>query len=137
MADSDVPVGFGARAQSVRDGLASGISDPASLALIDEAARIADRLDNLDSIIAGRGVLELMRFRVGDIFDRDDEVRIRVDVKFDSVLAEARQQASVFRQILTTLGVGKVEAAADTSKGTVLDELERRRAARVANTNRS
>lgn len=100
-------------------------------ALALEAARIADRLDELDSIIAGNGVIELMRFRVPEAFDDDETV---VEVKFDNVLAEARQQAGALRQILTTIGLSPASGSQPTSeaKGSPLDELEARRAGRGA-----
>jgi hypothetical protein len=88
-----------------------------------EAARIADRLDDLDLIISGKGVLQLLRFRLSD-----DEGRV-AEVKFDGVLAEARQQASAFKAILAQLGVPKVETIVKRRSG--VDELRARRAARA------
>lgn len=118
---------IGPRAEALHAGLSKGVTDVGVLALIDEAARIADRLDNLDSIIAGKGVLNLMRFRVADVFDSDEGKNVSVEVRFDWVLSEARQQANAFRQILVTLGVDKVERVAPEKKGTALDELANRR----------
>lgn len=107
-------------------------TDATRKALSLEAARTADRLDELDNIIAGKGVLKLMRFRVADIFDDAEGKRnIRVEVKFDSVLGEARQQANVLRQMLVSLGLGTAAAAKPVAKKeSKKDELAQRRNAR-------
>lgn len=114
------------RSDALRAGLAAGVADLGTLALIDEAARIAYRLDALDDIIAGKGVLQLMHFRL-----QNDDVQ-QVTMTVDNVLSEARQQQNVLRQILVTLGVGKAEATVSEPARTALDELDARRAARVA-----
>jgi hypothetical protein len=105
-------------------GLITEATDPRTRGLLVEAGRIADRLDDLDRIIAGKGVLELLRFRLAD-----DEGRV-AEVKFDGVLAEARQQASAFKAILAQLGVPKVETVVE--RRSVGDQLLARRAARAA-----
>lgn len=99
-------------------------TDPRTLGLIVEAARIADRLDDLDEVIAGKGVLQLLRFRLVD-----NEGRV-AEVKFDGVLAEARQQANALKGILAQLGAPKVEAVVERRSG--IDQLRARRAARDA-----
>lgn len=99
-------------------------TDARTLGLIVEASRIADRLDDLDDVIAGKGVLQLLRFRLVD-----NEGRV-AEVKFDGVLAEARQQATTLRGILAQLGVPKVEAVVERRSG--IDQLRARRAARDA-----
>ena len=120
---------FGSRGQRLFDALTEGVTEEARLVLAEEAARVADRLDELDRIIAGKGVLELMRFRCRDLFSDDDERNISVEVKFDHVLGEARQQTNGLRQVLTTLGVGKTDAAepAPAPAKSPLDELRERR----------
>lgn len=123
---------FGPRGQELYDALAKG-ADAATKALAEEAARIADRLDELDRVIAGKGVLQLMRFRLASLDFDDPEAT--VEVKFDNVLGEARQQANVLRQMLVTLGVGAKQnsgAGPSEQKGSALDELNARRAAREA-----
>jgi hypothetical protein len=115
---------LGARAQGLRDALAKGVTNASVLVLVDEAARIADRLDQFDEVIAGKGVLGLMHFR-----HMDDNLQV-VEMKVDGVFAEARQQANALRQILVTLGVDKAERSAPEKKGTALDELNARRAER-------
>lgn len=105
-------------------GLATEQTDVRTLGLLVEAARIADRLDDMDQIIAGKGVLNLLRFRLVD-----DEGRV-AEVKFDGVLAEARQQANVLKGLLAQIGVPKLEAVAERRSG--IDQLRARRAARAA-----
>lgn len=130
----DEPSGLGERGSAVFQSLASGITDPARLALITEAARTADRLDELDNIIQGKGVLNLMQFRVLDDIINEDDRQINVDVKFNAVLAEARQQALAFANILKTLGLDSA-AAPDAPVAVPLtgkDMLEQKRAERAA-----
>lgn len=128
--------GLGDRGQAIYKAYSKDTKDPARLALALEAARIADRLDELDSVIQGKGVLQLMQFRVLDNIIQDDppERDINVEVKFQSVLGEARQQAIAFSGILKTLGLeevaGEVKPAEKPKSGR--SELERKRAEREA-----
>ena len=95
----------------------------------------SDRLDELDSIIQGKGVLDLMQFRVPHAVG--DQGAVTVEVKFDNVLGEARQQQNVLRQLLVTL-----TAAAESAKGAAsppaassaspVDEFTKRRQGRGA-----
>ncbi|WP_067573682.1 hypothetical protein [Nocardia acidivorans] len=73
-------------------------TDSAELAaLVLEAARIKGRLDRLDRLISGDEELwaRLVTARGGD-----DTV---LEVRIDSTLTEARQQATVFRQMLAEI----------------------------------
>jgi hypothetical protein len=98
----DIPSGLGERGMSLWQAMAT--ADVPRNALVLEAARTADRLDELDNIIQGKGVLNLMQFRVLDReVDDDGSVNINVEVKFNAVMAEARQQAVAFSNILTKL----------------------------------
>ena len=102
-----------------------------------EAARLVDRLEELDSIIQGKGVLELMQFRVLDAHMGDeDEKRLHVEVKFNNVLAEARQQQNVLRQMLVTLAPSADAKTASTPTtarpSSVTDEFTKRRRERGA-----
>lgn len=130
----DEPSGLGERGSAVFQSLASGVTDPARVALITEAARTADRLDELDNIIQGKGVLHLMQFRVLDDIINEDDRQINVDVKFNAVLAEARQQALAFANILKTLGLDSAAAPAAPVEvpKTGKDMLEQKRAERAA-----
>ncbi|MFW0120295.1 hypothetical protein ACN08Y_10315 [Rothia sp. P5764] len=102
MSNSSV-FGLGERGQALFEELSDGSAARDALAL--EAARLADRLDELDRIIHGDGVLNLMQFRL-DFPEGDDEPFV-VEVKFQNVLAEARQQALALNQIVQKLGVSE------------------------------
>lgn len=93
------PSGLGVRGSALWGAMST--ADVPRNALVLEAARLADRLDELDSIIQGKGVLDLMVFRL-DFPDGGDEP-FSVEVKFQNVLAEARQQATALAGILTKL----------------------------------
>jgi hypothetical protein len=73
---------------------------PDQLVILEEACRTADRLDQLDAIIQGKGVLELMHFRSMD-GDSDDTRTVVMTV--DGVLSEARQQQNILKQLLVSL----------------------------------
>ncbi|BCW61857.1 hypothetical protein [Arthrobacter sp. StoSoilB22] len=106
---ADVPAGLGERGLEVWKALSG--TDVARNALALEAARTADRLDELDNIIQGKGVLNLMQFRLHAFEDDGEDRNINVEVKFAAPLAEARQQAIALATILTKLS--PPEAAAN------------------------
>lgn len=134
------------RGQLLESALAPAGSPRSVQVLAEEAGRITDRLDELDRIIAGKGVLDLMRFRT-KVFEDLDHVEVNVNVVFDSVLGEARQQAGQLRQILDSLTKGSTtkraaaassnDDAAGSGGGTVLSEFERRRQQRTAGKGRA
>lgn len=103
----DVPAGLGERGAALWEAMAT--ADVPRNAMVLEAARLADRLDELDNIIQGKGVLNLMQFRL-DFPDGDDEP-YSVEVKFQAPLAEARQQAIALSTILTKLSPADSKAA--------------------------
>jgi hypothetical protein len=73
----------------------TGEADPYAITvMIVEAGRIADRLQKLDALITGRQTLWATL-----CFGRDDVVEVRVD----NALPEARQQATVLRQLLAEI----------------------------------
>lgn len=121
-------MGDATRGESLRK-LAAGATDVRTATLLHEAARIADRLDDMDQVIAGKGVLQLLRFRLVD-----DEGRV-AEVKFDSVLSEARQQAVALKTLLAQVGVPALEVKPE--RRSTLDEVAEKRAARDAGTARS
>lgn len=127
----DVPAGLGERGSALWQAMAT--RDVPRNALVLEAARTADRLDELDNIIQGKGVLNLMQFRVLDReIDDDGSVNINVEVKFNAVMAEARQQATAFGTILTKLGLeGAAATAPVEAPKTGKDMLEQRRRERA------
>lgn len=131
MARKQRPSGFGVRGSALHEALKGRFAeDPAGMVLLVEACRLADRLDGLNEAVAGRGVIELMRLRSmlgsGDGVDSP----IQVEVKFDSVLAEARQQANTLRlllgQIAPDVPAAKGEDAAPQG-GLSVDDLAARR----------
>jgi hypothetical protein len=105
-----------------------------------EMCRSVDRLDELDRIVAGKGVLQLMKFRLDDHwFDDDGDHHIHVKVGFQSVLMEARLQQGTFKDLLKEFravqAVGKSGGSAAPAPSaqppaTGLDEMSQRRAAR-------
>lgn len=129
------PLSLGHRGSELWRGLSEGVTDVGRLALITEASRLADRLDELDNIIQGKGVLNLMQFRVLSSEMQDDAVKeVNVEVKFQNVLSEARQQALALATVLKSLGPAEAGAAssADAPVATPLDGLMKKIAERQA-----
>jgi hypothetical protein len=97
---------------------------PAEVVLLEEACRLADRLDRLDDFLCGRQDAWL-RFHARN----EDGSVVRVVV--DRALSEARQQADTLRGIVE--GLARRQGAAkepEQAKESILDELARRRADR-------
>lgn len=95
---------------------------PHEVVQIEEACRIADRLDRLDQLLRG---------------DEDFWARIEWDVRkrevtlvIDDALAESRQQANTLRQII--LGLKLPETIATTGVRSLEQQLADARAARIA-----
>lgn len=79
----------GPRGQELWDGLSTGLP-PAQRVLLDEACRIADRLDQLDHMLTDRDTwLSLITSEAGDI-----------RLVIDGLLSETRQQATAMRGLL-------------------------------------
>lgn len=97
------PPGLGERGSAIWQARSKGVTDPAQLAVVTEAARCADRLDELDNIIQGKGVLNLMQFRVLSHEVTDDSREINVEIKFGAPLAEARQQQAAFSSLVKAM----------------------------------
>lgn len=117
---------LGEKGQEFFDALAGSIvkHEAATRSLLVEAARIVDRLEALDDIVAGKGVLPLLRFRLSD-----DEGRV-AEVKFDAVLSEARQQQANFGAIVKAIMPNLDEDAGKKKGGDLVDQIAQRRAAR-------
>ncbi|SEI44935.1 hypothetical protein SAMN04487917_101352 [Arthrobacter sp. yr096] len=126
----ELPAGLGERGLSLWEAMSG--KDVARNALVLEAARIADRLDELDNIIQGKGVLNLMQFRLHlNEIDEDGDRNINVEVKFAAPLAEARQQATALAAILSKLAPAESAAAKPAGKPmpagvTPLDRIRQR-----------
>lgn len=92
--------------------------------LLEEACRIADRLDELDRLLSGDaedwlGIVE-------DKGNPDRQILV-----IDKPLAEARQQATALKQIVAELRQGSAVAEPEQG-GDILDQLAARRAKRLA-----
>ena len=99
------PPGLGTRGRRLwREVTADGALQPGEKVLLEEACRIADRLDKLDKQLRGDED-SWMRFHA-----RNEDGSI-VRVVMTGALAEARQQATALKQLLTELraagGAGK------------------------------
>jgi len=101
--------------------------DPASesrgsaavLALILEACRIVDRLAKLDGLLSGRiDTWAHLESRADRVVSEDVAV---IELKVDSAAGEARQQASVLRQLLAEIHRRKGEQ--DLGDENPLDDL--------------
>lgn len=126
IADALRPADLGERGQALWDALAVKV-EPAAAVLLAEACRIADRLERLDRIIAGRGD-EWLRLKLPDGEGKDLVVIV------DGALVEARQQTQVLRQTLAHLAVGSIATTPTGGDGrSIVDELLARRAARLPN----
>lgn len=134
-----IPAGLGERGLALWQAMKS--DDVARDALVLEAARLTDRLDELDSVIQGKGVLNLMQFRVlnREFEEHGEALSIDVEVKFQNVLSEARQQQLALANVMGKLGLKATDAgAADQSAepkqaaATPDDMLAARRAGREA-----
>lgn len=131
-----VPDGLKASGAALWESLGHDVNTPAGRIAL-EACRSADRLDELDSIIQGKGVLELMQFRrVDKIGSGTPDEPVVIEVKFDNALGEARQQQNGIRQLLTTLdGMGaaaKPEKPVEDKPRSAVDEFTKRRRERGA-----
>lgn len=92
-APADSPAVDGTRGTALRTGLADAPLGPLHRVLVEEAARIADRLDRLDLALARKG--EWLRI------ERDDGGDVVITI--DSVLAEARQQAATLKTLIAEI----------------------------------
>jgi hypothetical protein len=94
--------------------------DAAWRVLIEEACRMADRLDQLHSLLSG----DVNEWATISVEFKGDRREIRL--VFDDALAEARQQANALRQIVTSLKLGQANEKTD-GKVSALDQLAAKR----------
>lgn len=106
---SDVIVGplashsLGSRGIAYRDSFIGTATDvpAAKEQLVIEGARMADRLEKMNDIIAGKGVIELLHFRMKS--PMDDEGLVTIEMSIDNIMAEARQLQAGFERLTKTL----------------------------------
>lgn len=92
---------------------------PGERVLLEEAVRLIGRLDRFDALLSG-DVQSWLDLELGED---------RVVVVVSSPVSEARQSVAELRQVVKALNIPVGEAE---EKGSVLDELARRRAERTA-----
>jgi hypothetical protein len=115
--------GLGPRGRRLWREMAGDKLDASKRVLLEEACRIADRLDKLDALLLG-DVDAWFRFTA-------DDSGAEVTVTVDKALSEARHQAVALKQIVSELRQGA--AAKPETGGSVLDQLAARREARRTN----
>jgi hypothetical protein len=98
--------------------------DAAGAILVEEACRIADRLEQLDELL--RGEIAVWAQITDDYAGGKRTTR----VVLDDALGEARQQQNALRQILATLKLGSAEEKA-TGEVSLVDQLTARRTRRL------
>jgi hypothetical protein len=107
---------------------ASAALTPAHLVLLEEACRLADRLDWLNSIV--------LRWVSGVNADDEDDGPKSADIQ--GLLAESRQQATALRGLVAEIRQGlkgsasSSPAAAESSGGSGVTDLSKRIAERRA-----
>lgn len=96
MSTPKAPTGLAARGRRLwREMHAMAEFNPAERVLLEEACRIADRLERLDTAL--RGEAEFLRVET----DRDGDLILSVD----GAMAEARQQSNVLKQLVAALRI--------------------------------
>ena len=101
---STAPDGLSPRAAKFWDTITREHSPSAAdLLILEEACRMKDRLDGLNDVIQGKGVINLMHLRIPHALEEGDDGTVQVTMTVDNVLSEARQQANVLKQLITAL----------------------------------
>src|SRR5512139_3725051 len=98
MTTERAPSGLGAKGRRLwREMHEVAEFNPAERVVLEEACRIADRLDRLDQVLAGdaSGWMRLKASQDGT----------EVTVTLDNALSEARQQANVLKQLIASLRI--------------------------------
>lgn len=96
--------GLAVRGQRLWDAYSGLVDGQRGLVLLEEACRIADRLDRLDAVL--NGDVESWCRLVLNV--REDEYELRID----GALTEARQQVAVLRQLIIALPLQDGEGGA-------------------------
>lgn len=117
MAAPAAPSTLGSRGKKLwREIVRANELDAVQKVTLEEACRCADRLEELDGIIRGKGVGQLMRFRL-ELEDALENPRAEIRVTVDGVLAEARQQQNVFKQLLVSLRLPDAQGERPQKRG--------------------
>lgn len=82
--------------------------DAVQVVQLTEACRQKDRLDDLDRMIRGKGVLNLMRLRL-DIDDMVMDPEATITIKMDGVLDKANSTANTMKQLLAAMRLPDAE----------------------------
>ena len=97
------PAGLGPGGRALWSGIIEEHDlDIVQVVQLTEACRMKDRLDEMDSIIHGEGVLNLLRFRL-DVAGTLEDPDATVTVKFDAVLERANATANAMKQLLAAM----------------------------------
>lgn len=132
----DIPAGLGARGLRLYRSMVDASTDASREILVTEAARMADRLEDLHEVVQGRGVLGLIMAELEqDNIETDSGVPVTVTLKFQGVMAEFRQLTTAFGNTLKTLGfTSEMAAVAEpvAKPKTGADMLAEKRRARAA-----
>jgi HJR/Mrr/RecB family endonuclease len=108
-------------------------TDAARYALALEAARMADRLEELDKVIQGQGFTDLFQLEtVNEYVTAEEIAKVEVTVKINGVIAEARQQANAFSALLKTLGAEGTAQSTQQKPDSGADVIAKKRAERLA-----
>jgi hypothetical protein len=122
------PVGLAPRGRQLWRELAKDLRTPAQRVLLEEACRIADRLEQLDRLLRGESATWL---RLVEDIDTGE-----VTVVVDKALAEARQQQLALSRLMAEIRQSGAAGAATpqpTQGVSFRDDLRARREARLAN----
>ncbi|WP_330438807.1 hypothetical protein OHB44_27950 [Micromonospora sp. NBC_00821] len=117
---------LGVRGQRLWDDMGGAAVDGGRRVVLEEACRIADRLDGLHRLLDGDAQDWL------DIVDAKGNPD-RQELVIDRLLAEARQQATVLKQLVAELRQSGRAEGDQEQGGSILDQLAAQREKRLAN----
>ena len=125
-----IPPTFNERGAELHAGLlAMKQFNPAELVLVVELCRMADRLEAIEVLVAGKGLANLLHLRRMDDFG-EEEGEVVIKVTIDAVLAEGRQLQLAFQRATVALNLETgAGAEAEVDLG---DDLAKQRADRIA-----
>jgi hypothetical protein len=124
MAASKAPAGLGPRGRRLWREVGADEDSPTRRLLVEEACRLADRLDRLDALLSGKSSAWLTLA---------EKSGTELTVVVDKVLSEARLHAVSLKLLIAELRQGAAgSAGAAISEGGTADELANRRARRIA-----